>query len=132
MSDLALSLLSESLIGKRVKSATKSNLTLDDGTVIELFESAQDCCAAAYGDWALADAVDLDAAITAVELTSEEQEDYDSHYTSGELRIMHNQNPIALGDLYAGSGNGGYYYSVLSVKVHLPNGGSVQTELISS
>ncbi|UDL15293.1 hypothetical protein SEA_KUDEFRE_63 [Gordonia phage Kudefre] len=131
MSDLALSLLSESLIGRRVTSATNSNLTLDDGTVIELFESASDCCAHASGTWALADAADLDAAITGVVLTSEEQGDYDP-YTTGELRIMHNQNPIALGDLYASAGNGGYYYSVLSVKVHLPNGGSVQTELISS
>lgn len=109
--------LTKYLVGRRITAAESGTLTLDDGTALTLYESDQDCCAGAHGDWEILDPDRLEAAITHVEY---EVYDYDDDYTrvaTCKITILHNQNPIALGDGYADAGNGGYYFSVLSLKI---------------
>ncbi|MFG0935279.1 hypothetical protein ACF91D_32030, partial [Staphylococcus sp. 231237_7MaSpsaltlick] len=60
--------IKEQIIYKRVTAWTDETLTLDDGTVIEIVESEQDCCASAGGTWSN---VKLDALITNVKIEDE-------------------------------------------------------------
>ena len=109
--------LTKHLVGRRITAADNDILTLDDGTTLRLYESDYDCCAGAHGGWEILDPDRLEAAITRVEY---ESDDFDHGYTRGEtckITILHNQNPIALGDGYADAGNMGYYFSVLSLEV---------------
>lgn len=109
--------LTKYLVGRRIITADNDTLTLDDGTTLRLYESEQDCCAIASGEWKILDPDRLEAAITHVEY---ESDGFDDGYTRGEtckITILHNQNPIALGDGYADAGNMGYYFSVLSLEV---------------
>jgi hypothetical protein len=90
-------------------------LTLDDGTVLKIVESEQDCCASAYGTFK---DVKLDAVITNVsEPTIINVPDGDTTINTAIVTIYHNQNPIAIADCYADAGNGGYYYSVCSFEI---------------
>lgn len=63
--------LVNSLIGRRIVEWTKDALTLDDGRVLTIEESDNDCCAYAGGEFS---GVTLDAGITNVE--REEEESY--------------------------------------------------------
>lgn len=118
--------IKDQILYKRVTAWTDETLTLDDGTVIEIVESEQDCCAHAGGTWMN---VKLDAVITNVkiedEITRSKFEDYpnDESESLATVVLYHNQNPIAQGACYADAGNGDYYYSVCSLKikdVHYP------------
>ena len=95
---------------------TEDSLTLDDGTVVTIEESEQDCCASAGGEFK--DVV-LDAVITNIEIGREHvtEFEYDGSEHLVTVTIFHNQNPIALADCSADDGNGGYYYSVCSLVV---------------
>lgn len=112
--------IKEQIIYKRVTAWTDETLTLDDGTVIEIVESEQDCCASAGGTWSN---VKLDALITNAkiedEITRPIFEDYpdDESESLATVVLYHNQNPIAQGACYADGGNGDYYYSVCSLKI---------------
>lgn len=109
--------LTKYLVGRRITTATDETLTLDDGTTLRLYESDQDCCAGASGEWEILDPDHLEAAITDVDYEDAAYHDGDTRIASCKITILHNQNPIALGDGYANAGNGGYYFSVLSLKV---------------
>ena len=118
--------IKEKILYKKVTAWTDETLTLDDGTVIEIVESEQDCCAQAGGTWTN---VKLDAVITNVkiedEITRPQIEDYpyEESESLATVVLYHNQNPIAQGECYADAGNGYFYYSVCSLKikdVHYP------------
>lgn len=109
--------LSKFLIGRRITSADEDTLTLDDGTTLRLYESDYDCCAGASGKWKILDPDRLEAAITNVEYEEYTYDNGDTDIAICKITIFHNQNPIALGGGYADAGNGGYYFSVLSLEV---------------
>lgn len=114
--------LRERVVGKRVATVSEdaSALFLDDGTTLLLYMSDSDCCAYAYGDWVI-EPDRLDAIITNVTISVPEfTDDCDGGYCTAKITILHNQNPVALADCYANNGNGGYYYSVLSLVVASP------------
>ena len=108
--------IKEQLLFKKIVAWTEDSLTLDDGTVVKIEESEQDCCAIAGGEFK--DVV-LDAVITDIKLGEETTEhqylDETENYVT--VTIFHNQNPIALAECSANDGNGGYYYSVCSLVV---------------
>lgn len=107
------------LLYKKVKAWTDKTLTLNDGTIVEIVESEQDCCARAGGEWTN---VKLDAVITNVKIENEREqrkfEMYDDETESlATVVLYHNQNPIAQGECYADAGNGDFYYSICSLKI---------------
>jgi len=108
--------IKEQLLFKKIIAWTEDSLTLDDGTVVTIEESEQDCCASASGEFK---EVVLDAVITDIKLGEETTEhqylDETENYVT--VTIFHNQNPIALAECSANDGNGGYYYSVCSLVV---------------
>ena len=112
--------IEKQILFKKVVAWTEETLTLDDGTVIEIVESEQDCCASAGGYWTN---VKLDAVITNVkiedEITRPAFEDYPDEESESLATVVlyHNQNPIAQGECYADAGNGDFYYSVCSLKI---------------
>jgi hypothetical protein len=119
-----LSIVRERIEGKRVVSveANGEKLVLDDGTALWLYMSDSDCCAAARGEWVIQPDA-LEAIITDVQVTPDMErsgDDGDGRTNYATVSILHNQNPIALADCYANDGNGGYYYSVLSLNVVVP------------
>ena len=118
--------LKKKLLFKRIVKMAGGCLILEDGTEVSFECTDQDCCAVASGNWKSAT---LDAVITNVKLENEQSrgdtEDEYEPYNTAELVIYHNQNPIAQADLYADAGNGGYYYSVLSVFVDEENIGAI-------
>lgn len=109
--------LAKFLVGRKITAANEGTLTLDDGTTLLLYESDSDCCARASGEWKILDPDRLEAAITNVEYEEDTYDNGDTDIATCKITIFHNQNPIALGDGYADAGNGGYYFSVLSLEV---------------
>lgn len=108
--------IKEQLLYKTIKSWDNTELLLDDGTVVEIVESEYDCCASAKGEWSK---VKLDAVITDVRVENMQTKEDWSGTTekTANVIIYHNQNEIAQADCYANDGNGGYYYSVCSLKI---------------
>lgn len=125
MNSAFLAGIRELVQGKRVVEVAPGGdvLKLDDGTVLRLYESESDCCASARGSWVIQPDA-LDAMITNVEFQqhkdAEDDEYHDGHESTATITILHNQNPLALGDCYANDGNGGYYYSALSLEIVVP------------
>jgi hypothetical protein len=108
--------LEKHLLYKRIMEWDKDKLVLDDGTVITLETSEQDCCAGAYGEFSN---VELDAVITNVEVGEQINiPDDDTNINQVKVTLFHDQNPIALAEMTADAGNGGYYYSVGSFVVN--------------
>ncbi|KAA9007257.1 hypothetical protein F4V43_01865 [Paenibacillus spiritus] len=104
------------LLYKRIVEWNENKLVLDDGTIVTLEESEYDCCAGAYGQFSN---VKLDAAITRVEIGEQVNiPDDDTIINKVRVTLLHNQNPIALAEMTADAGNGGYYYSVGSFVVN--------------
>ena len=96
-----------------------NRIVLDNGMVLEIEETAQDCCACAEGGF---EDVVLDAAITYVgDIKYEHWEDCDTYGCSASVTIMHNKNVICKAVGNADAGNGGYYYSIASFVVHPTN-----------
>lgn len=124
--------LAKYLVGRRVTAAVNDTLTLDDGTTLRLYESIYDCCAGAGGEWKILDPDRLEAAITHVEYESDGYKDFYTRVTTCRITILHNQHPIALGDGRADSGNGGYYFSALSLEVTVDGGIVHDEEVISA
>ena len=107
--------LKERLLYRRIVRWDDDSLILDDGTVLKIVESEQDCCAGAYGKFK---DVKLDAVITDVSTpVITNVPDEDTYINTAIVTIYHNQNPIAVADCYADAGNGGYYYSVCSFQI---------------
>jgi hypothetical protein len=108
--------LNKHLLYKRIVEWNENKLVLDDGTIVTLEESEQDCCASAGGEFSN---VVLDAVITNVEIGEVvSNEEYDMTTNEVKVTLFHNLNPIAVADMYADDGNGGYYYSVGSFVVN--------------
>lgn len=110
--------------GKRVVRVEDGGdkLILDDGTVLHLYMSESDCCAYAHGEWVIQPEA-LEAIITDVTVTPDTErsgDDGDGITNFATVTILHNQNPIALAACSANDGNGGYYYSALSLRVAVP------------
>ena len=86
----------------------------NDMATIRLGES--DCCAYASGIFSN---VELDAVITNIEVGEQVNvPDNDTTVNEVKVTLYHNQNPIALAEMTADAGNGGYYYSVGSFVVN--------------
>lgn len=123
--EVGLDEIKELLLYKTIKKWDVDKLVLDDGTIVTIEMTDNDCCASAGGEFT---DVKLDAVITDVVLgenisNDEDDEDLDFRVNNNTLTLYHNQNPIAIADAYADNGNGGYYYSVCSLvigKVFLP------------
>ncbi|PMC63410.1 hypothetical protein CJ204_00900 [Corynebacterium xerosis] len=109
--------LTKHLIGRRITTVDGGTLTLDDGTTLRLYESTYACCAGASGEWKILDPDRLEAAITHVEFESDGYKDFYTRVTTCRITILHKQNPIALGDGHAHSGNDGSYFSALSLEI---------------
>ena len=108
--------LNKQLLYKRIIRWDKNSLILEDGTLVTLEESESDCCASAAGEFSN---VVLDAVITNVEIGDMvDIPDSDTTVREVKVTIFHNQNPIALAEMTADAGNGGYYYSVGSLVVN--------------
>lgn len=109
-------------------------LELEDGTLLNIYMSDQDCCAGAHGEWKVLAGPGFHGGITDVELRNVKkvEEGYDQ-YTTATLNILYGNETIAKSNLYADSGNEGYYFSVLSLQVIVPDGRIAhEEELISS
>lgn len=124
--------LTKHLVGRRITAADRDILTLDDGTTLTLYESEQECCAGADGEWEILDPDRLEAVITHVEYEEDDYEDGDTYGETCKITILHNQNPIALGDGYADAGNGGYYFSALSLEITVDGTIVYDEEVISA
>lgn len=122
--------LRNAMLYHRIVEWKDNYIRLDNGMELRIEETEQDCCAIASG---LFEDVELDAAITAVsDIKYEHWDDGDTYGCSAEVVIMHNRNIIckAIGD--ADAGNGGYYYSIASFCVKMPNGQTSQCHFVSS
>ncbi|SDO79712.1 DUF7448 domain-containing protein [Halobacillus aidingensis] len=108
--------LNKYLLYKRIVEWNKDKLVLNDGTVLTLEMSENDCCAYAGGTFSN---VELDAVITDVEVGEKHNvPDEDTIVNEVKVTLFHNQNPIALAEMTANAGNGGYYYSIGSFVVN--------------
>lgn len=130
-----LETLKAKIEGKKVVSVSvdKEKLTLDDGTVLHLYMSDSNCCASAYGDWVIEPDA-LEAIITDVkfEVVGDRVSDGDGAESTAKITILHNQNPVALADCYANDGNGGYYFSQLTLAIEVPDDEPVRLDVISA
>lgn len=109
------------LLYKRIVEWDENKLVLDDNTVVTLEESENDCCAKAHGNFSR---VELDAVITDVEVSDPfSVPDSDTDVNEVRVTLFHNRNLVALAEMTADAGNGGYYYSIGSFVVdgiHFP------------
>ena len=119
------------ILYKKISKWKGDKLVLDDGTVLEIVCSEQDCCAEVYGSFTN---VELDAVITDVlppsvkrVSTEGDLDDFRDGYNLATLKIFHNQNVIAQANIEADAGRGGYYYSVGSIQI-----GKVHYEMVSA
>jgi hypothetical protein len=119
MREMSFEELRNAMLFRRIVDWKDNYIKLDNGMELRIEETAQDCCAGADGEFT---DVELDAAITSVSnIQYHHWEDGDTYGCSAEVTIMHNRNVIcrAIGD--ADAGNGGYYYSIASFCVRMPN-----------
>ena len=107
-----------------------NRIVLDNGMELRIEETAQDCCASAYG---LFEDVVLDAAITHIgDIQYDHWEDGDTYGCSATVTIMHNRNLICKAIADANAGNGGYYYSIASFVVRSAQGQSYGVHFVGS
>lgn len=122
--------LKKQLLFHRIVEWNGNSIKLDNGLALRIEETEQDCCASAGGQF---EDVKLDAAITHIsDIKYRPWRDFDTYGCSAEVVIMHNRNIIckAIGD--ADAGNGGYYYSIASFIVSLPNGTNETVHFVGS
>ena len=97
-----------------------NRIVLDNGMELRIEETAQDCCASAYGQF---EDVVLDAAITHIsDIQYDSWDDGDTYGCFATVTIMHNRNLICKATANADAGNGGYYYSIASFVVRPAQG----------
>ena len=122
--------LRKAMLFHRIVEWKDNYIRLDNGMELSIEETEYDCCASASG-WF--EDVELDAAITAVsDIKYEPWVVGDTYGCSAVVTILHNRNIIckAIGD--ADAGNGGYYYSIASFCVKMPNGQNCQCHFVGS
>lgn len=111
--------LREMMLYHRIVEWEGNRITLDNGVELRIEETEQDCCACAEGEFT---DVILDAAITYVgDIRYKPWNDGDTYGCSASVTIMHNRNIICKAMANADAGNGGYYYSIASFVVNIPN-----------
>ncbi|MCQ9340840.1 hypothetical protein NQ028_06740 [Corynebacterium phoceense] len=136
VSDKAVAEFKKRIVGQTIKEVNEDSLVLDNGTVLELYESDQDCCAGAWAEFKVLDANNLHAGVTDVDFSCDEwgsEDDYDDSYgTDLTITILHNQNPIAQGECTANAGISGYYFSILSLRVKVKGEEVFDDEILSS
>lgn len=111
--------LRKAMLYHRITEWNDNTIRLDNGMRLTIEETEQDCCASASGQF---EDVVLDAAITHVsDIQYEPWEDGDTYGCSATVTIMHNRNLICKAVADADAGNGGYYYSIASFIVKMPN-----------
>lgn len=128
--DISFDDLRKAMLFHRIVEWKDNYIRLDNGMELRIEETAQDCCASAGG---LFEDVELDAAITAVsDIKYDPWVVGDTYGCSAVVTILHNRNIIckAIGD--ADAGNGGYYYSIASFCVKMPNGQNCQCHFVGS
>lgn len=107
--------ISEIVLGQRIVSIQEDTITLGNGVTLGLYTSNSECCASAYGTWEEEEG--LEAIITKVTLEAHQEDNGDGTFTTGVITFLHNRNPVARAYCEADGGNGGYYFSVLSLRV---------------
>lgn len=112
----SISEVAEKIKLKKIVYWSKDELKLEDGTIITIECSENDCCAWAGGEF---EAVKLDAVITDIQIIDKGYKKFngDGNTSYAQVVIYHNQNEIAVADCTADDGNGGYYYSVCALRV---------------
>ena len=109
--------LKEYLLYKTIVKFEDNKLYLDDGIIVSIEMTDNDCCAYAFGEFK---DVKLEAVITDVKVGEERciGGDPDGEYEMyNAVTIYSNQNPVAQAECYADAGNGGYYFSVCSLVI---------------
>lgn len=130
--------LEKHLLGQEISHIQKSNtgdnaiLHLKNGVSLEIYESDCDCCAGAYGDWELHKP--FHGGITDVTYSKEHREvgllgETASYCT---ITILHENRTLATARGTANDGNGGYYFSVLSIQVRLHGAPTDDFEILHS
>lgn len=123
-------LINEYVIGHAVVDIeNEDTLVLDNGVRLTLFESDFDCCARAWGEWKSIVGGDKNI-ITDVEYDYSTTERWGSTTESVTITLLNNGIPQVQGSGFADDGNGGYYFSVLSVKVHVPGEGDFEEAVL--
>lgn len=107
------------LLYHRITAWDDNKIVLDNGVSIAIEETEQDCCASAGGKFS--DVV-LDAAITYVSDPKYARYGcrHDEHSTEAVVKFLHNKNLICQANGEADAGNGGYYYSIASFVIKVP------------
>ena len=122
--------LRKAMLFHRIVEWKDNYIRLDNGMELRIEETAQDCCASAWGQF---EDIKLDAAITAIsDIHCEHWEDDNTYGCSAVVTIMHNRNLICKAIGNADAGNGGYYYSIASFCVKMPNGEDRQCHFVGS
>ena len=104
--DISFDELRNAMLYHRIVEWKDNYIRLDNGMELRIEETAQDCCASAYGQF---EDVKLDAAITAVSnIKYEPWEDGDTYGCSAEVVVMHSVHIIFKSIGNAGAGDGGY------------------------
>ena len=128
--EISFDILRKAMLYHRIVEWKDNYIRLDNGMELRIEETEQDCCASASGCF---EDVKLDAAITAVsDIKYEPWVIGDTYGCSAVVTILHNRNIIckAIGD--ADAGNGGYYYSIASFCIKMPNGQKCQCHFVGS
>ena len=128
--DISFDDLRKAMLFHRIVEWKDNYIRLDNGMELRIEETAQECCASAWGQF---EDVKLDAAITAIsDIDCNRWEDDDTYGCSAVVTIMHNRNIICKAIGNADAGNGGYYYSIASFCVKMPNGQNRQCHFVGS
>jgi hypothetical protein len=129
MKDITFEQLKQKLLYRHIVEWDENKIVLDNGTVIAIEETEQDCCASASGNFT--DVV-LQAAITSVsEPKYKAWEDGDTYGCSAVVKFLHNRNLICQANADADAGNGGYYFSIASFVV-VENGDQMKCYFVGS
>lgn len=116
MNEITFDQFKEKLLYHHIVEWNENTIVLDNGIKIAIEETAQDCCASAYGEFT---DVQLNAAITSVsDIKYKHWEDSDTYGCEAVVKFMHNRNLICKACADADAGNGGYYFSVASFVIY--------------
>lgn len=128
--DISFDDLRKAMLFHRIVEWKDNYIRLNNGMELRIKETEQDCCASAGGQF---EDVKLDAVITHIsDIKYEKWEDGDTYGCSAVVTIMHNRNIICKAIGNADAGNGGYYYSIASFCVKMPNEQNCQCHFVGS
>lgn len=117
--------LKEAILYKKVVEVTKDRVELENGVILTIECSEQDCCSGGGGTFEF-DKYDIPLEAVITDFNIGEQVDIpddDTRVSQNTITLFHNQNPIVKANATTDAGNGGYYYSVTSLvidNVHFP------------